>query len=285
MSDWLEIRVRSETPETSDIDELAARVATEVGEASAGVEIRDDGWVVFWVKPADSEAAAAAAAALGEVEIAAAMPEAEWRDAYKRYFKPTRLTRQLVAVPSWERYTPVPGDLEIHIDPGQAFGTGSHATTRLVLGALQERADAGEPAARILDFGTGSGILSIAAALLFPRAAITAIDNDPLAVAAAAENIARNELSGRIATARCDDPGELAIEPDLVLANIQRPVLLPAAAALTRLAARSASLLLSGLLADQLDEVSAAYAARGWREAVRRLDDRDRSWGLLVLVR
>lgn len=284
MSDWLEIRVRSDT---ADIDELAARVATEVGEASAGVEIRDEPGpcVVFWVKPEHSEAAAAAAAALGDVEIAAAMPEAEWRDAYKRYFKPTRLTRQLVAVPSWETYQPEPGDLEIHIDPGQAFGTGSHATTRLVLGALQERVDSGERAATVLDFGTGSGILSIAAALLLPDAAITAIDNDELAVAAAAENAGRNGLGDRIDARCCDDPGTLAIEPDLVLANIQRPVLLPAAPALTRLAATPATLMLSGLLADQLDEVSDAYQSRGWRETARRLDDRDPSWGLLVMRR
>jgi ribosomal protein L11 methyltransferase len=284
MSDWLEIRVRSESAQSADVDDLAGRVATEVGEASAGVEIRGD-LVVFWVKPEDAETAAAAAAALGPVEIATAIPEAEWRDAYKRYFKPTRLTRQLVVVPSWERYRPEPGDLEIHIDPGQAFGTGSHATTRLVLAALQAAADAGDQPARILDFGTGSGILSIAAALLFPGAELAAIDNDPLAVDAAVENLARNGVGDRVAALCCDDPAALSIEPDLVLANIQRGVLVPAAPALTRLAAASATLLLSGLLAEQLDEVSGAYQVRGWREARRALDGEDASWGLLVMER
>ena len=280
MDAWLEIRVRA--PDL-DVDELAGRIATEVAAASAGVEIRDD-VVVFWVTPQDAEAAAAAARALGEVEIAEAVPEKEWRDAYKRYFVPTRLTRQLVVVPSWSSYHPEPGDLEIHIDPGQAFGTGSHATTRLVLTALQNLADRNVRPRRILDFGTGSGILALGAALLFPEATITAIDNDALAVAAARENAERNQLDGRIEVSGAG-LDQLSIEPDLVVANIQRQVLLPAAPELSRLAASAARLVLSGLLSDQLDEVAVAYRGRGWSLEEQSLDDRDPSWGVLVLAR
>ena len=277
---WLEVRVRA----TGDVDELAGRIAGEVGAASAGVEIRGE-LVVFWVAPEDAEPAAAAAAALGEVEIADAVPEAEWRDAYKRYFKPTRLTRQVVVVPSWETYVPATDDLEIHIDPGQAFGTGSHATTQLVLEAMQALADDGQAFSELLDFGTGSGILSIAAALLWPNARIAAIDIDPLAVAAARENFDRNGVGDRVVLSCGADPAALAIEPDLVLANIQRPVLLPAVRPLTKLAAPRAVMLLSGLLADQLDEVSEAYQSSGWREARRALEDPAGSWGLLELRR
>lgn len=281
MDAWLEIRVRAIAD--VDPDELAGRIATEVAAATAGVEIRGD-VVVFWVRPQDCETAAAAARALGEVEIADAVPEAEWRDAYKRYFRPTRLTRQLVVVPSWTTYQAEPGDLEIHIDPGQAFGTGAHATTRLVLEALQRLADAGLAPQAILDFGTGSGILSLAAALLFESAAITAIDCDPLAVAAARENAERNGVAGRVAVS-ATPIDEVEIEPDLVVANIQRQVLIPAAPALTRLAVPEARAILSGLLADQLDEVTEVYEARGWTLERRALDERDPSWGLLVLAR
>lgn len=280
MESWLEIRVRSNA---TDVDDLAGRVATEIADASAGVEIRGD-VVVFWVKPESAEAAAAAARALGEVEIADAVPEAEWRDAYKRYFVPTRLTRQLVVVPSWTEYRAEPGDLEIHIDPGQAFGTGSHATTRLVLEALQQLADDGVSPRQILDFGTGSGILSLASALLFEGAAIWAVDNDPLAVDAARENAERNGFAGRIDVSTTPLSG-LEIEPDLVVANIQRQVLIPAAPELTELATPAARLILSGLLADQLDEVTEVYQSRGWSLERRALDQRDASWGLLVLRR
>ena len=144
------------------------------------------------------------------------------------------------------------------------------------------------PGKSLIDFGCGSGILSVAAALLFPGATITAVDNDELAVAATRENAERNGIGDRVNAALCADPAELAggeFAPGLVCANIQRRVLLPAAAALTRLAAPSARLLLSGLLADQLDEVSDAYQARGWAERRRTLDPIDGAWGLLVLAR
>ncbi len=85
------------------------------------------------------------------------MPEAEWRDAWKRYFKVSRLTRQIVVVPSWESYTPSPGDVPIALDPGMAFGTGTHASTQLVLEELQALADGGLRPARVLDMGCGWG--------------------------------------------------------------------------------------------------------------------------------
>jgi ribosomal protein L11 methyltransferase len=132
---------------------------------------------VFWVAstdvaPALAEtrdavtrwAAGGASVDPARVRSAAALPEVEWRDAWKKYFKVSRLTRQFVVVPSWEPYTPAAGDIAIDLDPGMAFGTGTHASTRLVLEHLQELADANVSPARILDVGCGSGILSIAAA-------------------------------------------------------------------------------------------------------------------------
>src|SRR6185437_7530358 len=142
MSDWVEIIV---PVGAADVDDVAALIASDVAAARAGTELRGDE-VVFWVDAADVAAAmaetrdavarwAAGGAALdpARVRTAAAMPEAEWRDAWKRYFKVSRLTRQIVVVPSWESFTPDPGDVVIELDPGMAFGTGTHARTRLVL--------------------------------------------------------------------------------------------------------------------------------------------------------
>src|SRR4029453_16599012 len=162
MGDWAEIIV---PVGAADVDDVAALIASEVPAAAAGTEQRGDE-VVFWV------AADAAAGALVEVRdavtrwqagglavdparvrIAAALPEAEWRDAWKRYFRVSRLTRQFVVVPSWERFSPGPDDVVIDLDPGMAFGTGTHASTRLVLEELQAIADGGTVPASVLDVG------------------------------------------------------------------------------------------------------------------------------------
>ena len=156
-TDWVEIIV----PATAALaDEVAALLVDEVVLASAGTEIRGDE-VVFWVARADAEAAIAAAQAalagwdLPDVDPAAvrqasAVPESEWREAWKRYFHVTRLTRQLVVVPSWERagFVPAVDDRIIDLDPGMAFGTGTHASTRLVLEELQHLVDAHQSGAR-----------------------------------------------------------------------------------------------------------------------------------------
>src|SRR6188472_4381561 len=151
MGDWVEIIV---PVGAADVDDVAALIADEIPAASAGTEQRGDE-VVFWVAAADVAAAldetrdavtrwAAGGAAVdpARVRSATAMPEAEWRDAWKRYFKVSRLTRQFVVVPSWEPYTPVEGDIAIDLDPGMAFGTGTHASTRLVLEHMQDLLDA-----------------------------------------------------------------------------------------------------------------------------------------------
>src|SRR5690349_13589335 len=153
-----------------------------------------------------------------KVRLAAAMPEAEWRDAWKRYFKVSHLTRQFVVVPSWERYTPGQGEVVIDLDPGMAFGTGTHASTRLVLEVLQAIADAGGIPGRILDVGCGSGILAIAAVKRWPEATCIAVDNDPIAVQATGENAAVNHVGDRIA-ASTTPLTEIAERFPLVLAN------------------------------------------------------------------
>src|SRR5688500_19007459 len=184
MGDWVEIIV---PVGAADVDDVAALIADEIPAAAAGTEQRGDE-VVFWVAAegvaaalADTRDAVARWAAGGStvdparVRTAAAMPEAEWRDAWKRYFKVSHLTRQFVVVPSWETYEATDGEIVIDLDPGMAFGTGTHASTRLVLEELQALADTGALPARVLDVGCGSGILSIAAVKRWPTATCVSV--------------------------------------------------------------------------------------------------------------
>jgi ribosomal protein L11 methyltransferase len=289
--DWVEIVVPAAHAE---VDEIAALLASEVEDAAAGTEIRD-GEVVFWVPPARSEAAVAAARALigrladagaavdaSAIRARPAVPEAEWRDAWKRYFHVTRVGRRVVIVPSWETHDPAPGDAVVALDPGMAFGTGTHASTRLVLEELDRLAGAGPAPGAVLDVGAGSGILAIAAARLWPDARVVAIDNDPEAVTICAENCAANRV--RVACS-ATPVGEVAGAFDLVLANIQAHVLTALRPALCDRVAPGGALVLSGLLSDQAGAVAGAYEAAGLAREVLRPDGADPSWSGVVLRR
>jgi ribosomal protein L11 methyltransferase len=205
-----------------------------------------------------------------------AAPEAEWRDAWKRHFRTVRLTRQIVVVPSWDSHEPTKGDRVIHLDPGQAFGTGAHVSTRLVLEIMQELADGGARPGRVLDLGTGSGILALAAAALWPEAEVHAVDNDPVAVEVARENAALN--GAQMALGLEWPPGTF----DLVIANIQADVLVELAGALAPRAA--GHLILSGLLSEQVHRVAAAYVASGLTLVRTAPGREDPAWGAALLA-
>jgi ribosomal protein L11 methyltransferase len=287
LAEWVEVIV---SVGAADVDDVAALIALEVPAAAAGTEQRGDE-VVFWVSPEDAAAAldqtreaatrwAAGGVAIdpARVRVAEAMPEAEWRDAWKRYFKVTRLTRQIVVVPSWEKYSPADGDVVLLLDPGMAFGTGTHASTQLVLDELQAIADGGLAPARVLDMGCGSGILAIAAAKLWPQTSVVAIDNDPIAVTATMENAGVNACDARIAAALPGAAGEEKFP--LVLANIQAHVLRALKAELVARTAPGGVLILSGLLLPQVAQLAEEFVAAGM------LHDGGRSggeWGTVVL--
>ena len=293
-SDWIEIVVPTTV---AGADDVAALLADEIEAARAGTEIRADE-VVFWAPLERSEEVLAqtrsAVAQMANRGVAAkaatvcarpAVPETEWRDAWKRYFHVTPITRQITIVPSWETHVPAAEEIVIHLDPGQAFGTGAHASTRLMLEALQGLRDRGAVIHRFLDVGTGSGILAIATTKLWPASSGVAIDIDPLATAAAAENCARNQVGERVACA-ATPVADLTERFALVLGNIQADVLLALSQAVAGRVAPGGWLVLSGLLATQVDGVAAAYCERHGLtvESIRR-STHDPEWSSALLRR
>jgi ribosomal protein L11 methyltransferase len=294
LGDWVEVVV---PVGAADVDDIAALIVSEIPAAAAGTELRGDE-VVFWVDRASSAAALdatrdavsrwqalGAAVDAGRVRLAQAMPETEWRDAWKKYFRVSRLTRQFVVVPSWERYAAQDADLVIELDPGMAFGTGTHASTRLVLEEIQELADRGISPGRILDVGCGSGILSIAASKRWPEATCLAIDTDQLAVDATLENAATNRVADRIASA-LTPVGELDEAFPLVLANIQAHVLRELRSALIARLAPGGTLILSGLLTPQAQPLADEFATAGGLRIMRvRESTDDPQWSSVTLRR
>ena len=204
--------------------------------------------------------------------------EEDWGAGWKEHFRPFRAAPHLIVKPSWEPCEPGPGDAVIEMDPGMAFGTGLHASTRLALGLLERRCAAGPPR-RALDLGTGTGILAMAAALR-GAGAVLALDNDPDAVEAARLNVARNRLEGRVRVAG-DDLAAVAGPFDLIVANITADVLIALAPRLAARLAPGGALVLAGILAgEQEREVRAACERLGLRCEEATAED---EWAALLL--
>ncbi|HIT69514.1 MAG TPA: 50S ribosomal protein L11 methyltransferase [Candidatus Aphodomonas merdavium] len=142
--------------------------------------------------------------------------EEDWAENWKKYYKPFRVGRHLVVRPVWEDYEAQPGDHVISIDPGMAFGNGTHETTAMCLGLVEDLIHPGD---EVLDVGTGSGILAIASVLMGAKRAL-GIDIDPVAVRVAQENIARNGLSERVTAQAGDLLQGVDMRADVVFANI-----------------------------------------------------------------
>jgi ribosomal protein L11 methyltransferase len=293
--EWVELTL----PAGALAEEIAA-ILVEVEPVFAdGAEVRGEDIVLY--SPADAAPAVADAMRAAAVKLAAqgfeldpatlrvrpAPPEEEWRDAWKRYFHIKRFGKRIVIVPSWEResYVAQDGDVVLDLDPGRAFGTGAHASTRLCLVELEELADThGVRARRVLDVGTGSGILSVAAAKLWPECTGVAVDVDPIAVGAARENLDQNGVGARFETSD-RRAGEIAETFDVVLANIQADVLLSLRDAIVARVAPGGALILSGLLHDQAPFVAEKYVAAGLTLVrTHQLDD-DRDWMSVLLRR
>jgi ribosomal protein L11 methyltransferase len=270
--------------------DAAEILAAELIEAGAsGVELRDGearpmpaaprprpGRALLVAYFAVQEEAEAALATRGGV--LAEVPDQDWGEAWKRGLAPLTVGRTFVR-PSWIE-APVPeGLVEIVLDPGMAFGTGTHPTTSLCLAALSDLL-AERPGASLLDVGTGSGLLAIAARKL-GAGRVVGLDTDPVALRVARENAGLNgvalELDGREVAAQ--------VGPfDLVVANILANTLVGLARPIAAQLAPGGVVLLSGILAAQEAEVRDAYLATGLRPQPGR-DRREGEWSLLALTR
>lgn len=193
----------------------------------------------------------------------------DWASAWKKYFKPLHLGRRLVVKPSWELYEPEPGELILELDPGMAFGTGGHPTTRLCLEALEERVT---PGSRVADIGTGSGILSIAAARL-GAAEVFATDIDSLPRRIAGENIARNELTETVRILEMEEFDRLATGCQVVVANIVANTIVELAPSITRRIVEGGIFIGSGIVEEHHDLVRDALAAVGLHHLETKRDD------------
>jgi ribosomal protein L11 methyltransferase len=189
-------------------------------------------------------------------------PGEDYSESWKRDLAPIEIAAALVIAPSWWD-GPLPGPAEaavLRLDPGSAFGSGHHPTTFICLRLLCELKERGLRPASILDLGAGSGVLALSAALLFPEASISAVDNDPETLFCAKANAALNSLGGRVEPligALSDLEGEF----ELIMANLVLGSILDLAPELSRKARPAGRLFLSGLLASQAQAVIKALEA------------------------
>jgi len=273
----------------TDAADAEARAAELFDHGASGVEIRDGegapmpgtalpppgrALLVAWF---DRRAAAEAARAVAGGALAE-VPDEDWGEGWKKDFRPLDVGRVRVR-PSWIDARPPAGAVEVVLDPGMAFGTGSHPTTSLCLAALSDLL-AEKPGASVLDVGTGSGLLAIAARKL-GAGRVAANDNDPIAIEVARENAARNGAAIELTDAPV---GAVAGTFDLVVANILANVLVALAPALAGKLAPGGVLLLSGILAPQEEEVRRAHVDAGLVPLPER-ERREGEWSLLALRR
>jgi ribosomal protein L11 methyltransferase len=212
------------------------------------------------------------------IEVTTSELPDDWSERWKQFHHPLVLGERLAVRPPWEQ--PLGTAVELVIDPAQAFGTGAHATTRLCLELLLSLADAGAERGRLLDLGCGSGVLAIAAAKLGFEP-VLAVDFDPLSVDATAANALVNDVT--LDVKRCDLRSDPVPAAPLVLANLLQPLLLGYARVLGGSGGPAAprTLIASGLLVHEADEIAAAFAALGLHER----DRRERGeWAALLLA-
>lgn len=209
------------------------------------------------------------------------VPERDWVAAFRAHCHPLREGR-IVVKPTWESWPSPkldarPDDLIIELDPGMAFGTGTHPTTQGCLSALQSVV---RPGARLIDFGCGSGILSIAAVLL-GAAEVLALDCDPLAVEVASANAAANAVAPRLQVAERDTLSGLRAGWDIIVANISAPLTAAIAGDARSLLRAGGSYIAAGIPLERGGEVADALAAAGFEDIAREVRD---EWVLVTGV-
>jgi ribosomal protein L11 methyltransferase len=252
-----------------------------------GVEEREDGLVVYVAPPSPSEGGVGplverlrhALRQGGEARAADGIQPGwqaheAWAEHWRRGFGTRRITDRIVVTPSWEPVAPTPGEIVLVVDPGMAFGTSEHPTTRGCLRLLDGRVEAGT---RVADVGAGSGILSMACALLGARS-VLALELDPWACTAARENVERNGLVGRVTVqSRAVGTDFLpGVAPfDGIVANIEAGILRPLVPGFARGLRPGGWLILSGILDTEAAAMRAIAEAAGFRFIE---EDREAEW-------
>lgn len=218
--------------------------------------------------------------ALGlNVEISiSGLNEEDWANSWKAYYKPIRIGERIVIVPAWEKYEAKEDDIIVRMDPGMAFGTGTHETTRLVIGLLEKYV---KPEIRVLDVGCGSGILAICAAKL-GAGECKAYDIDPVAVKVARENIKDSGLSN----VTCD-VSDLLRQVDtayapyhVICANIVADIIIRMTPDVGRLMDEHSVILASGIIVERADDVITCFEEHGFR-IIERVEEN--GWCALVI--
>lgn len=278
---WIEVSVTL-PPNLAD---LAASVLEDFGHQGVSIErddIQPDHWDEGELPPPDKSIVRAymvadprAEAARLEIDAALAaygLPPAvyqrvddqDWAEAWKAHYHTTRIGRRFVVRPVWEDYTPEAGDLVIALDPGMAFGTGTHATTRLCLMSME---DLMRPGLSVLDLGCGSGILAIGAVLL-GAAHVTAVDIDPVAADITRENAEANGVADRITAMHgsLESMRTSARRFDVLLANILARIIIEMCDhGLGDIVRPGGVAIFSGIITEQVTDVSAALNRAGYR--------------------
>jgi ribosomal protein L11 methyltransferase len=293
---WLELAVEADVEAVEAVSEILGRVASGGTSVEPAFELTDEGLgaVVDPSRPAtvraylparDPGVAEAAiqrvTELLGHLQAFGLRPigplqtrivhEADWADAWKRHFPVLRVGRRIVIKPTWRRHRAEPDDLVLALDPGMAFGTGLHPTTRLCLAMIEGVADRGGiEGRRVLDVGCGSGILAIAAAKLGARQ-VVGVDTDPIAIEATTANARRNAVARRVRARQGSVP--TSDGPfDVILANLIATLLVRLASQLHDQLAPGGILVASGIFVDREVDVREAFAAAGLPVAKRAVD-------------
>jgi ribosomal protein L11 methyltransferase len=295
---WLELSVEADPEAVEAVSEILGRVATGGSSVEPAFELVDDGLaarldssrpavVRAYVPARDRESADLAArevdAALDHLRAFALRPigelrtriveEADWAEAWKVHFPVLRIGERIVIRPTWRRHRARPNEVVIALDPGMAFGTGLHPTTRLCLLGLETLATDGALAgARVLDVGSGSGILSIAAAKL-GASDVLAVDVDPIAVESTEANARRNRL-GSVVRARSGSVPTGEPPADVLVANLIASLLVRLTPELAAGVRPEGAWLASGIFRDREDEVRAAFDSVGL-ETIHRWPEED----------
>ncbi|MBU0704374.1 MAG: 50S ribosomal protein L11 methyltransferase [Chloroflexi bacterium] len=288
--EWLEVSVTVENETAEAVAEVLSRYAPR----GVVIEAGPDGWnagpvIVRAYLPADDRLRANKRSVeealwhLGQIQPIPAptfhpVAEEDWAEAWKKQLKVLHIGQRIVIQPSWLDYTPAPGEIIIRLDPGMAFGTGLHPTTQMCLAALEELVN---PGTHVLDLGTGSGILAIAAAKL-GAGHVLAVDNDPVAVKTARGNVATNGVQETVNLVR----GSLADVPeryDLIVVNILAKVIVEMAQqGLANRLRPGGTLIAAGIIADQKLQVVTALKRAGLALTGQQLID---DWVCLVAER